>query len=194
MKIGYVCVYRHEQMIELQRNDLEESGCSLVFTDHVLEVKAQRPEFEKLMSYIQKGDTLVIWKLNRLKGFSREIIKLVETLSKRGVNLISLNDPIDTTSINGVLVLQIFCALAEHDQRLVIQQTRPGLTSVKARGRKGGRPKGLILKYQKIAPEVEKLYEARQQTTTQIMKRFDIGSRRTLYKILRFAGIEIKPS
>ena len=105
----------------------------------------------------------------------------------------SLNDPIDTTSPGGLLVFQIFCALAEHERNVIVQRTRAGLESARARGRKGGRPKGLAVKYQKMAPSVKNLYELGQQSTTEIMNSFQIGSRRTFYKILRYAGVIIKP-
>jgi DNA invertase Pin-like site-specific DNA recombinase len=113
-------------------------------------------------------------------------------LSKKGINLISLNDPINTTSPSGVLVFQIFCALAEHERNVIMQRTNAGLQAARARGRKGGRPQGLAPKYQKIAKAVRDLYESNKQSTSQIMQYFGIGSRRTLYKILRFAGAEVK--
>ena len=98
-------------------------------------------------------------------------------------------DPIDTTSPGGLLVFQIFCALAEHERNVIIQRTRAGLDSARARGRKGDRPKGLALKYQRMAPSVKNLYELGQQSTTEIINSFQIGSRRTLYKVLRHAGV-----
>src|SRR4028119_137266 len=119
---------------------------------------------------------------------TKQLIDLVEDLGKRKVNLISLNDPINTTSPSGVLVFQIFCALAEHERNVIVQRTKAGLQAAKARGRKGGRPQGIAPKYQKIAKAVGELYESNKQSTTQIMHYFGIGSRRTLYKILHFAG------
>ena len=117
---------------------------------------------------------------------------MVATLEKRKINLISLNDPIDTTSPSGILVFQIFCALAEHERNVIVQRTKAGLASARARGRNGGRPKGLLPAYQEIAESVKELYDAEKQSTTQIMKTFNIGSRRTFYKILPFAGVQIK--
>ena len=104
----------------------------------------------------------------------------------------SLNDPIDTTSPSGILVFQIFCALAEHERNVIVQRTKAGLESARARGRNGGRPKGLLPAYQEIAESVKELYDAEKQSTTQIMKTFKIESRRTFYKILTFAGVQVK--
>ncbi len=95
------------------------------------------------------------------------------------------------TSPGGQLVFQIFCALAEHERNVLVQRTRAGLQAARARGRQGVRPPGLAPHYQKIAPAVKELYEAGQQSTRQLMAYFQIGSRRTLYKILRYAGCQI---
>ncbi|MDO1451099.1 recombinase family protein [Rhodocytophaga aerolata] len=192
MKVGYARVSTQEQILDLQLDALEKHGCSKIYTDKVSGMKAHKPEFEKLMSYVREGDTIVIWKLDRLGRSTKGLLELVEMLSKKGINLISLNDPIDTTSPSGVLVFQIFCALAEHERNVIIQRTKAGLQAARARGRKGGRPQGLAPKYQKIANAVGELYELNKQSTTQIMQYFGIGSRRTLYKILRFAGVEVK--
>lgn len=154
-------------------------------------VKAHKPEFERMMSYLRAGDTIVIWKLGRLGRSTRALIELVEDLSQKGIHLISLNDPIDTTSPGGLLVFQIFCALAEHECNVIVQRTQAGLQSARARGRNGGRPKGLAAKYQRIAPALKNLYESGSQSTTQIMSYFGIGSRRTFYKVLRYAGVEV---
>lgn len=113
---------------------------------------------------------------------------MFEDLSRRQLHLISLQDPIDTTSPGGQLIFQIFCALAEHERNVLVQRTRAGLQAARARGHQGGRPPGLASRYQKIAPAVKELYEAEQQSTRQLMDYLQIGSRRTLYRILRFAG------
>lgn len=193
MRVGYARVSTQEQTLNLQTDALQQAGCERLFTDKVSGVKAHKPEFERMMSYLRAGDTIVIWKLDRLGRSTRDLIELVEDLSQKGVHLISLNDPIDTTSPSGLLVFQIFCALAEHERNVIVQRTRAGLQSARARGRNGGRPKGLAVKYQKIAPAVKNLYESGGQSTTQIMSYFGIGSRRTFYKVLRYAGVEVKP-
>ena len=192
MRVGYARVSTQEQMLDSQTDAVGQAGCELVFTDKVSGVKVHKPEFERMMSYLRTGDTIVIWKLDRLGRSTRDLIELVEALSQRGIHLVSLNDPIDTTSPGGLLVFQIFCALAEHERNVIVQRTRAGLESARARGRNGGRPEGLTAKYQKIAPAVKNLYESGSQSTTQIMSYFGIGSRRTFYKVLRSAGVPVK--
>lgn len=193
MRVGYARVSTQEQIVDSQTDALQRAGCERVYTDKISGIKSHKPEFERMMSYLRAGDTIVIWKLDRLGRSTSQLIELVEGLSKKGIHLVSLNDPIDTTSPGGLLVFQIFCALAEHERNVIVQRTKAGLESARSRGRTGGRPKGLAAKYQKIAPAVKNLYESSEQSTTQIMSYFGIGSRRTLYKILRYAGVTISP-
>ncbi len=190
-KLGYARVSTQEQVLDLQLDALRQAGCDDVFTDTVSGVQAHKPNWEKLLAYARPGDTVVIWRLDRLGRSTKHLIEVVEDLSRRGLHLISLQDPVDTTSPGGQLVFQIFCALAEHERNVLVQRTRAGLQAARARGRQGGRPPGLAPRYQKIAPAVKELYEAGQQSTRQLMDYFQIGSRRTLYKILRFAGCQI---
>lgn len=193
MRVGYARVSTQEQTLDSQTDALRRAGCEKIYEDKISGMKANKPEFDLMMEFLRKGDTIVIWKLDRLGRSTRALIELVEDLGKKGIHLVSLNDPIDTTSPGGLLVFQIFCALAEHERNVIVQRTRAGLDSARARGRKGGRPKGLAVKYQKMAPSVKNLYELGQQSTTEIMNSFQIGSRRTFYKVLRYAGVIIKP-
>jgi DNA invertase Pin-like site-specific DNA recombinase len=113
------------------------------------------------MNYVREGDTIVIWKQDRLGRSTKGLLELVEMLSNKGINLISLNDPINTTSPSGVLVFQIFCALAEHERNVIVQPTKAGLQAARTRGLKGERPQGLAPKYQKIAKAVGELYKTK---------------------------------
>ncbi len=192
MKVGYARVSTQEQTLDLQIDALKKNSCQEIYTDKVSGLKTIKPAFEEMMKFIREGDTLIVWKLDRLGRSTQDLIELVATLQKRKINLISLNDPIDTTSPSGILVFQIFCALAEHERNVIVQRTKAGLDSARTRGKKGGRPKGLLPAYQEIAESVKHLYEAEKQSTAQIMKTFKIGSRRTLYKILAFAGLKGK--
>ena len=90
------------------------------------------------------------------------------------------------------MIFQIFCTLAEHERNVIVQRTKARLEPASARGRNGGRPKGLLPAYQEIAYLVKGLYDVEKQSATQIMKTFKIGSRRTFYKILTFAGVHVK--
>lgn len=191
MNIGYARVSTQEQTLDSQVDALKQKGCQEIYTDKVSGVKTIKPAFEEMMKFIREGDTLIVWKLDRLGRSTKDLIELVANFQKKKINLISLNDPIDTTSPSGILVFQIFCALAEHERNVIVQRTKAGLDSARTRGRKGGRPKGLLPAYQEIAESVKQLYDAEKQSTTQIMKTFKIGSRRTFYKILTFAGVQV---
>lgn len=191
MKVGYARVSTQEQTLDLQVDALKLNGCQSIFTDKISGIKTVKPAFDEMMSHLREEDSIVIWKLDRLGRSTKDLIALVSTLAEKKINLISLNDPIDTTSPGGILVFQIFCALAEHERNIIVQRTKAGLEAARSRGRKGGRPKGLIEEFQAIAPAVKELYDSQNQSTTQIMKFFKIGSRRTFYKILTHAGVKV---
>lgn len=192
MKIGYARVSTFEQNLDLQLDALEKEDCSQVFTDKVSGVKAVKPELEKLLKYARPGDTIVIWKLDRLGRNTVKLIELVEELAKRKINLKSLSEQVDTTTATGNLFFQFMCILAEHERNIIRERTKAGLSSARARGRTGGRPKGLSKHYQLIAPEIKEMYEKNNRSTEEIRKIFGIKSQPTLYKILEFAGTDVK--
>lgn len=192
MKIGYARVSTFEQNLDLQLDALEKEDCSQVFTDKVSGVKAVKPELEKLLEYARAGDTIVIWKLDRLGRNTVKLIELVEELAKRKINLKSLSEQVDTTTATGNLFFQFMCILAEHERNIIRERTKAGLSSARARGRTGGRPKGLSIHYQLIAPEIKEMYEKNNRSTEEIRKIFGIKSQPTLYKILEFAGTDVK--
>lgn len=192
MKIGYARVSTFEQNLDMQLDALKKEDCSQVFTDKVSGVKAVKPELEKLLAYARPGDTIVIWKLDRLGRNTVKLIELVEELAKRKINLKSLSEQVDTTTATGNLFFQFMCILAEHERNIIRERTKAGLSSARARGRTGGRPKGLSTHYQLIAPEIKEMYEKNNRSTEDIRKIFGIKSQPTLYKILEFAGTDVK--
>ena len=117
MKVGYARVSTQEQTLDLQMDALKQKGCETIYSDIVSGVKVVKPAFEKMLSFMREGDTIVIWKLDRLGRSTKDLIELVATLEKRKINLISLNDPIDTTSPSGILIFQIL-ALPFHQMLL----------------------------------------------------------------------------
>jgi DNA invertase Pin-like site-specific DNA recombinase len=191
MKLGYARVSTLEQHLHLQVDALKADGCQQLFTDKVSGVKAHKPNWEKLLAYARQGDTIVVWKLDRLGRSTVQLIELVEDLKKRGIHLKSLNEAIDTSTATGTLFFQFMCILAEHERNVIRERTQAGLSSARARGRNGGRPKGLSEHYQLIAPDVREMYEKKQRSTDEIRKIFGIKSQPTLYKILEFAGVEV---
>ena len=112
------------------------------------------------------------------------MIQFVTELNEKGIHFRSISKNIDTNSVSGKLIFQIFCVLAEHERNVLIKRTNAGLKSARARGKNGGRPKGMTEKYKKIAPLVEASYESKNLPIEEIMKAFNIGSKSTFYKII----------
>lgn len=192
MKLGYARVSTYEQNLDLQIDALKNEGCKHLFSDKVSGVKAKKPNFDKLLEYTREGDTIVVWKLDRLGRSTVQLIELVESLKQRGVHLKSLQESIDTTSAMGNMFFQLMCILAEHERNIIRERTQAGLASARARGRNGGRPKGLSQRYMKIADEVRQIYEQGNRSTEEIREMFGIKSQPTLYKILTFTGLEVE--
>lgn len=140
MRIGYARVSTSDQTLDLQRDALREAGCSKVFTDQgVSGTATSRPGLGRAMKALEKGDTLVVWKLDRLGRSLSHLVQTVTDLGERGIGFQSLSDPIDTTNAGGRLVLHMMAALAEFEHSLIIERTRAGLKAAKRRGVRLGR-------------------------------------------------------
>ena len=143
MLIGYARVSTQDQDADLQRVALTSAGCKRVFEEKASGVQRDRSELKAALDYMRAGDALVVWKLDRLARSLKQLIETVEHLEERGVGFRSLTESIDTTSPSGKLVFQVFGALAEYERGLIRERTIAGLASARARGRVGGRPRGL---------------------------------------------------
>lgn len=139
MIIGYARVSTQDQNPQLQRDALQEAGCEQVFEERVTGTKRERPELQACLRTLRDGDTLVVWKLDRLARSLKDLVELIHELNERGVGFRSLTEAIDTTSAGGKLVFHIFGALAEFEHSLIRERTLAGLAAARARGRKGGR-------------------------------------------------------
>ncbi|HDG1688219.1 recombinase family protein [Kluyvera cryocrescens] len=139
MLIGYVRVSTNDQNTALQRNALECSGCELIFEDKMSGKTSDRPGLKKVLRTLGEGDTLVVWKLDRLGRSMRHLIVLVEELRDRGINFRSLTDSIDTSTPMGRFFFHVMGALAEMERELIVERTRAGLAAARAEGRIGGR-------------------------------------------------------
>lgn len=192
MLIGYARISRPTQKLDLQIDALLKAGCKKIFHEQISGAKAKRPQLEELLRFIRPDDVLVIWKLDRLGRTMKELIKIVEGLEERGIGLRSLNDPIDTSSPSGKLVFQIFCALAEFERNVIRERCAAGLEAARARGRLGGRPKGLSKEGKRKALAAETLYREQRLTVDQICDELSIA-KSTLYKYLRYRKVEISP-
>ena len=184
MEIGYARVSKFDQNLDLQTDALKKIGISKIFTDKVSGIKSDKPQLDELLKFIRKGDVLTVWRLDRVGRTTVGLIKFVTELNEKGIHFKSISESIDTSSASGKMIFQIFCVLAEHERNVLIERTNAGLKSARARGKNGGRPKGMTEKYQKIAPLVKASYESKELPVEDIMKAFKIGIKTTFYKII----------
>jgi DNA invertase Pin-like site-specific DNA recombinase len=143
MLIGYARVSTQDQNPELQLDALQQAGCEKVFIEKASGAQRDRPELKAALSYLRPGDTLVVWKLDRLARSLKQFIETVEGLEQQEMGFRSITEAIDTTTSGGRLVFHIFGALAEFERSIIRERTMAGLASARARGRTGGRPGSL---------------------------------------------------
>lgn len=178
MFIGYARKSTYEQNLSLQKDALQKVGCKKILTDQITGSKEERPGLTKAMDMLRKGDTLVVWRLDRLGRSLKHLIKLIEDLEEKKIGFRSLQESIDTTTSGGRLVFHIFGALAEFERHLIRERTHAGLAAARARGRLGGRPKVLNNKKKKLAV---KLYKEKKHTVAEIGEMLGV-SRMTVYR------------
>ena len=181
MLIGYARVSTSDQNPNLQEDALKKAGCKKIYIDKISGTIADRPELTKAIDVLREGDTLIIWRLDRLGRSLKDLINWISYLEKEGIALNSLQESIDTSTSTGKLVFHIFGALAEFERNLIRERTQAGLIAARARGKMGGRPKRLNeIKRQMVF----KLYNEKVLTINQVCKEMGI-SKPTLYKYLR---------
>jgi DNA invertase Pin-like site-specific DNA recombinase len=184
MKVGYARVSTIDQSLDLQKDALRQAGCDRIFVDEgVSGAKTERKGLTEALDYLRKGDTLVVWKLDRLGRSLADLVQKVEFLKQQGIHFCSLTENVDTSTSTGPLIFAIFCGLAETERNLIRERTRAGLVAARARGRKGGRPPALTTENIAMA---KTLYEGRQHSIPQICRLLGV-SKNTLYKALRTA-------
>ena len=183
MLIGYARVSTHDQNLDLQRDALEAAGCERVIVDTMSGAASARPGLAQVRDILRAGDTLVVWRLDRLGRSLKDLIAWVGYLEERQVGLRSLHEAIDTTTPTGKLTFHVFGALAEFERALIRDRTQAGLAAARARGRKGGRRP--VLNADKRALAV-KLYNERQSPIAKICQMMGI-SKPTLYAYVRAA-------
>ena len=143
MLVGYARVSTQDQKPELQRDALKAEGCEKIYVEKASGAQRERPELMAALEFMRSGDTLVVWKLDRLARSIKQLIETVEALEARGIGLRSLTEAIDTTTSGGKLIFHIFAALAEFERSIIRERTMAGLASARERGRMGGRPPAL---------------------------------------------------
>jgi DNA invertase Pin-like site-specific DNA recombinase len=179
--VGYARVSTMEQNLWLQKDALSRAGCVRIFEDKISGVKEERPGLHQALDFMREGDTLVVWRLDRLGRSLRHLIDTVTLLQKKGIGFKSLQENLDTTSSTGKLVFHIFGALAEFERDVIRSRTKAGLSAARARGRLGGRPKKLNANQLKIA---KSMYADKSLGIGEICKTLKI-SRSTLYRSLK---------
>ncbi len=183
MLIGYARVSTHDQNLDLQKDALEKAGCGRIYVEHISGGSPARPELDKTMETLREGDTLIVWRLDRLGRSLKHLIELVNELEQRKIGLRSLTESMDTTTSGGKLIFYIFGALSEFERNLIRERTQAGLAAARARGRRGGRPLALDEKKREITV---KLYNEKEHTVREICQIMGI-SKPTLYSYLRKA-------
>jgi DNA invertase Pin-like site-specific DNA recombinase len=181
MLIGYARVSTTDQTLDLQKDALEKTGCARIFTDTASGATAERIGLEEAMSHLRKGDTLVVWRLDRLGRSLKHLIETITALNNRGIGFKSITESIDTTTSGGKLIFHIFGALAEFERDIIRERTQAGLNAARARGRKGGRPKALTPRKAQMALA---LYTDKNNTIDDICRTLNI-SRATLYRYIK---------
>lgn len=145
MKIGYARVSTGLQNLNLQEDRLNQYGCEKIFSDHISGSKSKRPGLDRAIEFARSGDTIVVWRLDRLGRNMADLITLVNELNNRGVSFHSLEENItmDKSSSTGQLLFHLFAAFAEFERNLILERSSAGRIAARARGRYGGRPEKL---------------------------------------------------
>ncbi len=180
MLVGYARVSTNQQDEGLQMDALQAAGCEKIFAEKMSGAKRDRPELQAALNYMREGDTLVVWKLDRLARSLNQLIETVGMLDEQGIGFRSLTEEMDTTSPGGKLTFHIFGALAEFERDLIRQRTRAGLEAARARGRVGGRSPSLSEDDLQVAKALLKDPEI---TVAEIARRLGVH-RTTLYNYL----------
>ncbi len=183
MLVGYARVSTQDQTLSLQQDALEQAGCERLFTDTASGAKAERAGLAEALEYVRKGDTLVVWKLDRLGRSLQHLIQTITALHQRGVGFKSVTEQIDTTTSGGKLIFHIFGALAEFERDIIRERTQAGLAAARARGRQGGRPRAALADAKKVAM-AQALYSDTTNSIADICKTLRV-SRATLYRYIQ---------
>lgn len=186
MLVGYARVSTADQSMALQIDTLSTAGCEKVFTDIVSGARTERPGLDQALEFCRKGDTLMVWKLDRMGRSMSHLITTIQALEKRGIGFRSLTESIDTTTSGGRLIFHLFGALAEFERDLIRERVQAGLKSARTRGRKGGRPP--------VSEETKAMVQAlladKSLSVQQICERLGIA-KSTLYKYARPSAEDI---
>lgn len=178
-RIGYARVSTDDQNLDLQRDALTRTGCVTIYEETAGGKSASRPELEQCLKALRGGDTLVVWRLDRLGRSLPDLIHIVADLDRRGIGFESMSEKVETSSAAGRLVFHVFAALAEFERNLIRERTHAGLAAARARGRAGGRKPKLD---ERQVREIRRLITDPSISVSQIAERYKV-SRTTVYKV-----------
>ena len=176
MKIGYARVSTDDQNLDLQIDALEQAGCEQIYKETASGAKEDRVELAAMFKAVREGDTIIVWKLDRLARSLHQLISCVARFREQGIEFISIKENIDTSTPSGELIFHIFGALAQFEREMIRERTKAGLAAARARGRVGGRPKSFTKSNAKIAKSM-----LRDHSVTEIAEHFGVN-RSTLYR------------
>lgn len=183
--IGYARVSSREQHLDMQLAALREKGCATIFQEKVSGIR-QRPELEKCLSYLRDGDTLVVYKFDRLGRSLKNLLEIFDDLRLRGIALISIQDGIDGSSTTGKLMMTLMAALAEFERSVIAERCSAGRKEAQQKGKRFGRPKGLPTSKVDTCAVLYKSGESIESIKASLA----VKSKSTIYRWLRIRGIE----
>ena len=181
MKIGYARVSTDDQTLDLQVDALQSAGCERIYREHASGKSADRPELKQCLHALREGDTLVVWRLDRLGRSMKDLINTVTKLEADGVAFCSVTENLDTSTPTGKFIFHVFASLAEFERNVIRERTNAGLKSARARGRVGGRPSKLSDEDKDM---ICQLMSDNNNSPIRIAKRFKV-SKSTIYKTVR---------
>lgn len=177
MIFGYARVSTHEQNLDLQIDALNRYGCEKIYQEKMTGSRQDRPQLEEMLKYLREGDTVVVYKLDRISRSTKHLIQLSEFFDENDVQFVSLQDSIDTSTAMGRFFFRTMASIAELERDIIRERTRAGLEAARARGRRGGRPR----KNQKKIEMALKMYHSKQYTIRDIQEATNV-SKSTLYR------------
>jgi DNA invertase Pin-like site-specific DNA recombinase len=176
---GYARVSTQDQILDLQIDALEKAGAAVIYKEKITGTRKERPELEQLLKAISKGDSVVVYKLDRISRSTKHLIELVENFEEKKVNFISIQDNIDTSTAMGRFFFRTMASIAELERDIISERTKSGLQSARMRGRNGGRPS----KDPKLVERALKLHSSKQYSIKEITDMTGV-SKSVLYRAL----------
>ena len=189
MRIGYARVSTDDQNLDMQLDALEKAGCGRVYQEHASGKNTERPELRKMLDALREGDTVIVYKLDRISRSVQDLESLAKTFSDMHVEFVSLQDQIDTTTAMGRFFFHVMSAVAELERDIIVERTKSGLEAARARGRVGGR-KPMDPKRVK---QMLAMYDSGQMTVPEICEAVGV-SKPTLYKYVNERKVKEKGS